>query len=60
MNASSRLTALTRIGFATRGLLYIVIAMLIVRTAGRRIKAARSNISAEAAARYCWRSSPSG
>jgi hypothetical protein len=32
MNASSRLTALTRIGFATRGLLYIVIAMLIVRT----------------------------
>lgn len=32
MNASSRLTTLTRIGFATRGLLYIVIAMLIVRT----------------------------
>lgn len=32
MNANSRLTALTRIGFATRGLLYIVIAMLILRT----------------------------
>ncbi|HIV78850.1 MAG TPA: DUF1206 domain-containing protein [Candidatus Sphingomonas excrementigallinarum] len=32
MNASARLTSLTRIGFATRGLLYIVIAMLIVRT----------------------------
>lgn len=32
MNASSRLTALTRIGFAMRGLLYIVIAMLILRT----------------------------
>jgi hypothetical protein len=32
MNASSRLTALTRIGFATRGLLYIVIALLILRT----------------------------
>ncbi|MFK3891305.1 DUF1206 domain-containing protein [Sphingomonas sp. NPDC079357] len=32
MTASSRLTALTRIGFATRGLLYIVIAMLIMRT----------------------------
>lgn len=32
MNASSRLTALTRIGFATRGLLYIVIATLILRT----------------------------
>lgn len=32
MNANSRLTALTRIGFATRGLLYIVIALLIVRT----------------------------
>jgi hypothetical protein len=32
MNASSRLTSLTRIGFATRGLLYIVIAILILRT----------------------------
>ena len=32
MNASSRLTALTRIGFAMRGLLYIVIAALILRT----------------------------
>ncbi|MEG8038156.1 DUF1206 domain-containing protein [Sphingomonas sp. LR60] len=32
MNANSRLTALTRIGFATRGLLYIVIALLILRT----------------------------
>ena len=32
MNASARLTSLTRIGFATRGLLYIVIAVLIVRT----------------------------
>jgi hypothetical protein len=32
MTASSRLTFLTRIGFATRGLLYIVIAILIVRT----------------------------
>lgn len=32
MNASSRLTALTRIGFATRGLLYLVIALLILRT----------------------------
>lgn len=32
MSASSRLTTLTRIGFATRGLLYIVIAMLILRT----------------------------
>ncbi|WP_322964142.1 DUF1206 domain-containing protein [Sphingomonas fuzhouensis] len=32
MSASSRLTALTRIGFATRGLLYLVIALLILRT----------------------------
>ncbi len=32
MNASARLTSLTRIGFATRGLLYIVIAILILRT----------------------------
>jgi hypothetical protein len=32
MNADSRLTTLTRIGFATRGLLYIVIAILIIRT----------------------------
>lgn len=32
MNAGSRLTALTRVGFATRGLLYIVIAVLILRT----------------------------
>lgn len=32
MNANARLTALTRIGFATRGLLYMVIAMLILRT----------------------------
>lgn len=32
MTASARLTFLTRIGFATRGLLYIVIAMLILRT----------------------------
>ena len=32
MNASSHLTTLTRIGFATRGLLYIVIAVLIAQT----------------------------
>lgn len=32
MNASARLTTLTRIGFATRGLLYLVIAVLILRT----------------------------
>lgn len=32
MNANSRLTAMTRIGFATRGLLYMVIAFLILRT----------------------------
>jgi hypothetical protein len=32
MSASSRLTILTRVGFATRGLLYIVIAVLIFRT----------------------------
>lgn len=32
MNASARLTTLTRLGFATRGLLYIVIAVLILRT----------------------------
>lgn len=32
MNASARLTTLTRIGFATRGLLYLVIAGLILRT----------------------------
>ena len=32
MNANARLTSLTRIGFATRGLLYLVIAMLILRT----------------------------
>jgi hypothetical protein len=32
MNASSRLTTLTRIGFATRGILYIVIALLVIRT----------------------------
>ena len=32
MNADSRLTTLTRIGFAARGLLYIVIALLVLRT----------------------------
>jgi hypothetical protein len=32
MNANARLTALTRIGFATRGLLYLVISLLILRT----------------------------
>lgn len=32
MNASARLTTLTRLGFATRGLLYLVIAFLILRT----------------------------
>ncbi|MET1755649.1 DUF1206 domain-containing protein [Novosphingobium sp. RD2P27] len=32
MNASSRLTTLTRVGFATRGALYIAIAFLVVRT----------------------------
>ncbi|PAX08291.1 DUF1206 domain-containing protein [Sphingomonas lenta] len=32
MNASARLTTLTRIGFAARGLLYVVIAFLIVGT----------------------------
>lgn len=32
MNTSARLTTLTRIGFATRGLLYLVIALLILRT----------------------------
>ena len=32
MNASARLTTLTRLGFAARGLLYLVIAWLIVRT----------------------------
>ena len=31
MNASERLTTLTRIGFATRGILYLVIAFLIIR-----------------------------
>ena len=34
MNANRRLTTLTRVGFATRGLLYMVIALLIIR-AGR-------------------------
>ncbi|MBU0556018.1 MAG: DUF1206 domain-containing protein [Alphaproteobacteria bacterium] len=34
MNSSARLTTLTRIGFATRGALYIVIAFLVLR-AGR-------------------------
>jgi hypothetical protein len=32
MNASARLTTLTRLGFATRGLLYIIIAFLILGT----------------------------
>lgn len=32
MTNSSRLTTLTRIGFATRGLLYVVIAFLVIRT----------------------------
>lgn len=32
MNTNARLTLLTRIGFATRGLLYLVIAFLILRT----------------------------
>lgn len=32
MNVDARLTLLTRVGFATRGLLYIVIATLILRT----------------------------
>ncbi|RYE99761.1 MAG: DUF1206 domain-containing protein, partial [Oxalobacteraceae bacterium] len=31
MNVSGRLTTLTRIGFATRGILYLVIAFLIIR-----------------------------
>ena len=34
MNANARLTTLTRVGFAARGLLYIVIALLVIR-AGR-------------------------
>jgi hypothetical protein len=34
MNASARLTTLTRLGFATRGILYLVIAFLVIR-AGR-------------------------
>lgn len=34
MDANARLTTLTRVGFAARGLLYIVIAMLVIR-AGR-------------------------
>ncbi|HVF37971.1 MAG TPA: DUF1206 domain-containing protein [Sphingomicrobium sp.] len=34
MNADARLTTLTRLGFAARGLLYIVIALLLIR-AGR-------------------------
>lgn len=34
MNATDRLTILTRIGFATRGILYLVIAFLVIR-AGR-------------------------
>jgi hypothetical protein len=34
MNASARLTTLTRIGFATRGVLYLVITFLVIR-AGR-------------------------
>lgn len=34
MDVSARLTTLTRVGFATRGLLYIVIALLVIR-AGR-------------------------
>ncbi len=32
MNASARLTTLTRVGFAARGLLYIVIAVVVLRT----------------------------
>ena len=32
MNANARLTTLTRIGFATRGILYLVIAFLVLRT----------------------------
>jgi uncharacterized protein DUF1206 len=32
MSASARLTALTRVGFAARGLLYIVIAILLIRS----------------------------
>lgn len=32
MNASARLTLLTRVGFAARGLLYLVIAYLVIRT----------------------------
>lgn len=32
MNASARLTTLTRLGFAARGLLYLVIAFLVLRT----------------------------
>jgi hypothetical protein len=32
MNANARLTTLTRIGFATRGILYVVIASLVLRS----------------------------
>ena len=32
MNASHRMTALTRLGFAARGLLYIVIAVMLIRS----------------------------
>jgi hypothetical protein len=32
MNANARLTTLTRIGFATRGILYVVIAYLVLRS----------------------------
>ena len=47
MNASARLTTLTRIGFATRGILYLAIAFLIVRTGrGRSCRCAPERQSA--------------
>ena len=55
MDVNARLTTLTRVGFATRGLLYIVIALLVIMRGVRKARAARSSISARAVAgRFYW------
>ena len=52
MNSSAGLTTLTRVGFATRGALYIVIAILLLR-AGREEDPAGALRYLETAAATC-------
>lgn len=53
VDATTRLTTLTRLGFAARGLLYIVIAMLVLTTGRAEDPAGALRILAREVAR-CW------